>query len=195
MNSFNKLVCVLLFGSILAACGAEGFEDDPASVRYSGPPIDDNNRDITLSEISGIWGAAVEITSLFDDGQAVGDIPAITDEFVMVITEDGKYFEYDYKGDTRAERLGDYGNCYVKHSEAAIEKKPEGGFSLIQQGEADGFTLAFSTDTNFDIKEGKLVTALSPFIWDCKCDPQIIQMAPADLTIENFESMLCEDDV
>lgn len=77
--------------------------------------------------------------------------------------------------------------------ETDIEKKPEGGFFLIEQDEADGFSLTFSTYTNFDIKDGKLVSALSPFIWDCKCDPQIIQMDRSNLTIVYLESMLCED--
>lgn len=191
MNSFNKLVCGLLFGTILAGCGAEGFEEETASDRYSGPQIDDNNRDIGLAEISGVWEANVEVSSISD--QVIGGELVTVDEFVMVITEQGKYVEYDYKGDSKAERLGEYGNCYVKHSDAIIEKKPEGGFSLIEGSKSEGFIITFSTDTNFDIKDGKLVSALSPFIWDCKCDPQIIHLPRSNLTVEDLESMLCED--
>lgn len=191
MNSFNKLVCGLLLGAVLAGCGAEGFEEEAVPDRYSGPRIDDNNRDIGLAEISGMWEANVKVSSNLRD-QIIGYEP-VADEFVMVITEQGKYVEYDYKGDPRAERLGEYGNCYVKHSEAIIEKKPEGGFSLIQGTESEGFILTFSTDTNFDIKDGNLVSALSPFIWDCKCDQQIIHLPRSNLTIEDLESMLCED--
>lgn len=191
MNTFNKLVCGFVFGTILSGCGAEGFEEEAVSDRYSGPRINDNNRDIGLAEISGIWEANVEITSLVND-QIIGDELASVDEFVMVITEQGRYLEYDYKGDSQAERAGEYGNCYVKQYDATIEKKPEGGFSLIEESESEGFIFTFSTDTNFDIKEGKLVSALSPFIWDCKCDPQIIHLPRSSLTIEDLESMLCE---
>lgn len=193
MNSFNKLVCGFLFGAVLSACGAEDFDDDTAEARYAGPPINDENRDITLSEISGIWEIEVEIKSVDENGQIVESHPVIINEFVRVITEDGQHFDYDYQGDPKAEMFGYYRNCYVKQNEAAIEKKPEGGFSLIEQGGADGFIITFTTNTNFDIKDGKLVSGLSPFIWNCKCDPQIIQMDRSDLTIEYLDSMLCED--
>lgn len=143
--------------------------------QFTGPPISESNKNLTLEEIAGIWKFDIEIYGPENEIWAM-------DEYHVVITANSEYHEYDYKGDSLAERQADYGNCYIARNSGTIVKLPEGGFEIIT-GEPP---LTFHAFTNYELKGSNLLAGATIYAADTTL------ATPSTVSREEILQMSCD---
>ena len=172
------LITMFLIACMTIGCGGENYDgeiDNPKS--FTGPPINEKNKDLTVDEIAGVWKFDIENYGPENEVWAM-------DEYYVVITPNGEYYEYDYLGDSRSERQGNYGNCYTLRNRGSIEKLPEGGFQI--QFESAQITFFFYT--NYEFKDDKLWAATTIF------DTDNTFASSSSLSRAEMEQLSCEEE-
>lgn len=168
----EKKLIAFTMAFFLTACGSSGSDDREKSVTPS-------EASGSAAEIAGVWDLSAEAeTSSGDYGM---------DEAYLIITPEGQYYEYDYKGDAFASLWGDSENCYEKSTVGTITKLENGSFYVdinIQE------VIFIEQQADYSIVDGKLsapATLLNPNGARISID------AVSGITLDEMQSMECED--
>jgi len=177
--TFKILTSGLIMACVIATTGCGGKTDEGSTLlppqEMLGPQISDNNRDLTVADISGQWKFNIEVYGPQDEAWAMN-------EYHVIITPTGEYYEYDYMGDSLAERQNEYGNCFKTLNEGLIEKLPDGGFQISMGSD----NIIFYTYANYELNDGKLLDPATIYGGD------VVSAVASSFTREDILQMACD---
>lgn len=169
----GKKLTALTMTAFLTACGSSNSSDKGFKSASSGQASG------SVAELAGIWDLSAEAEST---NGVFG-----MDEAYLVITPEGEYYEYDFKGDAFASLWGDSENCYEKSTVGSITKLESGGF-LVDVTVQDFIFIEQRVD--YAIVEGKLSAPLSLL------NPggsRVSISTASGISLEEMQSMECEN--
>ena len=128
-------------------------------------------------ELIGSWAQTRIISGLNE-----GDVFAV-DEVILVITETGEQYTFDYLGDEYASKSETYENCYSPYNFGSLRR---------EEGDNYLFLIGFGASVSFWSKIVYELNGETLKITELVYEPHFESSAVrSDLTLEDLESMRC----